>query len=514
MRARTSAGVLAFAIAVRLLSLPSVDLLGARRLAGGPDAFYHLRRAEIAAEGALPARDLWTDFPWGQEIHWPPLYDLLLGGVLRAAGPAALVLLPVLLGAAAVLLLAPWARGLLGGGASYALLAYALLPAAAYPTVLGALDHHGFEAFLFVAALAGAARGDMTGLSVAAAAVALSAASVPAWPVSAAAALLALLLRFAPAGGAGAALAAAAAAAGALALPLAGRAYLGDPWMHDIGEAQPLVASGRDLLRAVVALSPGFLLIPLALALWWRRRAEPAASAALAAAAVALPLALLGARFTIYLAVPAALALAESAAWAARRHGRRVAILLAAVALLPPVRGLAEIPTWPADPSPALAAALDAIRTGTPPAGDDRDPLATPAWGVAAAWDLGHHVLALGRRPATANPFHVGRAGRIAAHRVLFSPPAGGTAAADALRVRCLLLTNLVATGYAGAYRLPGGPPPIESLFGRLYYRGEAGLGWSALHVSDETLDFEGRRVPVVQVWVRIESDVPERGGG
>jgi hypothetical protein len=312
----------------------------------------------------------------------------------------------------------------------------------------------------------------------------------------------------------------------AVATPLAGWQYFVTPWFGEIEEARPLIREGADIFKAVVMLSPGIALIPVAVSRWWRRRtidsiemnatdeyhsAGPAgaagnsgaACAALAATAVALPLALLQARFLVVLAVPAALAAGEAVTFARGRYGARAALFLAIVSLLPVGRGLSEIVQWKPDPPPGVHDAFLFLRDATPSPGDYHDPTARPEYGVVAAWDLGHHILALGRRPAIANAFHTGISGRELAHTILFSEPLRATATADSISARYLFLTDLGSGGYAKNHRRPDQPRVIESLFGRLYYRGEPALGWKLVHASNHGFTFEEIRVPWVQIWER-----------
>jgi asparagine N-glycosylation enzyme membrane subunit Stt3 len=502
-RARLFA-ILALAVLARGLDYSSIASPAGLCLAGGPDAYYQLRRAELAAAGTLSSQDAWTNFPDGDQVHWPLAYAHLLGGALRGVGAVGLLLVPVLGALAALALFSFHARRLEPDSAEYSTLVFAIVPAAVFPTVLGAIDHHCLEGLFFIGAITAAGSGDggsrMAVLSRGALGIgigALGAAFITAWPVAcvAAAATAGLRLIRNPLGGGFVLLVA------ALIVPMAGWSYFATPWFSEIEEAQPLIRGVTDIFKAMVMLSPGFILFPIAIAAWWRRR--DAAAAALAATAVALPLALLQTRFLVILAVPAALAMGTAASLARGRYGWRPAVFIALVSLLPVGRGLSEIPQWKPDPLPDVHNAYIFLRDKTPSAGDYLDPASRPRYGVAAAWDLGHHILALGMRPAVANAFHTGATGRDSTHLILLSDAATATALADSIGVRYLFLTNLSIDGYARNHRKADQPPVMESLYGRLYLRGEPRLGWRLVYASHHGILFEGTHVPWVQIWER-----------
>ncbi len=469
-------------------------------LVGGPDSYYHLRRMELARDGGLAGPDEWINYPEGQEVHWPDLYDRMGGWVLALAGPSSLHLLPVILGlAASVLLLAPdrprW-------GPAW----FVFLPAVVFPTSLGAIDHHCLEPLLLAGAVVlGGGGGLFSPLGLITLSL-LSPLLSTTWPVIVVTGVGAALLRRVP-GRAGLAIMAGA----ALAVPVAGWSYFANPWLADIPEAQPLISNVRDFFKAVVALSPGFLLLLPVLPLWWPRRREPMIAGLLAASVVALPLALIEARFVVYLALPCAFALAEGLEWLARRRGRGMALALGIVCAFPVARGLAEIPTWPPDPAPEVVEAMGVLRDD-PSAGDFLDPETRPAWCTVAAWDLGPAILQLGRAPVMANAFHTGETGRATAHRILFLGAEEATRLADEKRARYLFLTDLASGGYAAKYRPDGAPKIIEGLFGRLYFHGGA-PGWRMIYGSRVTFEFEGRAVPAVQIWERDTATIVPNAG-
>lgn len=488
-----------FLLRLSPLAVPQADTL--LHLRGGPDAYYHLRRAELAAQGRLERFDAWVNYPAGLRVHWPPLYDLALGAVHRCGGAAALSAVPVVVGTTFLLVLCPWAARLLGANAGLAVLLLAVLPAAVRPTLWGAIDHHGLEALLFAAALSAAAAGGRRGLAGAAAVAAASAFLIPSWPVPATAVLLAIVLRGASAARAGTAL-----VVGAAFLPLAGRSYWVDPWVRIVTEAQPLLGGVESASGGLLFLSAGLPLLPFAMIRWWRRRDDPAAAAALAAAATALPLALIQIRFRNVLVVPAAFALVEFFG-ASRGAGRRLAgLLLAASCFMGAGTSVVEA-RRPSPLLPHLEGAIRMLRDLTPPAGDPFDPLSRPAYGVVAEAEVSPYLLALARRPVLTSPFHGPSEGMDAAHRILFLPPAEATAWADSAGARYLLLTR-IPPAYIEAYRIDTDLPVETSLYARLYFFGDADAGWIRIYASPPDVA-GGPHPPACQVWERRRPTPP-----
>lgn len=455
------------------------------RLVGGPDAYYHLRRARLAAYGADMTFDHWTDYPAGSVIHWPQTYDRLLGffyGNIFNCGLLFMKLVPVAAGMLAVL--AGWLvlRRRFGDLAWYPLLVLALAPAAVFPTVYAAIDHHCAEILFSLLALAGIAVGGKIRFPVMLLALTGAWASAPSWPFIAALLVAGNATHYLPARAALVALLLV-----AVGLLAGSSIYLADPWLAAVAEAQPLLSAGT-LFRAVVALSPGFLMLPVACLWWWRARHDGAAAGLLAMTMLALPLTLIEARFTIFLILPAAAALMETMRWLYQRGARQGALVMAALCLLPLARGLAELPDWAQDVPGAFTTArwlrqhvVVVPRYGLQhPAwpGDLGQPQIQPAFGVAARWDWGHHLLAVGDIPVAANPFHTGVGGRNLAHGIFFSDPATATALADSANIRVLALEDFAASGYANHYRDAGNVPLYRSLWYRLYYDGADTLGW------------------------------------
>lgn len=127
------------------------------------DAFYHARRAFVSFEQfpRVMLFDPYLNYPQGAYVPWPPLYDLLLGGVARLFGSTQAVFervaawAPVFLG---VLTLAPvYAAGRIvssrAAGVGAALL-FALLPASVFYSNVGNADHHAAQALIGASVLA------------------------------------------------------------------------------------------------------------------------------------------------------------------------------------------------------------------------------------------------------------------------------------------------------------------------------------------------------------------------
>ncbi len=256
-----------------------------------------------------------------------------------------------------------------------------------------------------------------------------------------------------------------------------------------IGESHPLLDGpvGPALGRAVGDLSAGLLFLPFALVLWvapLRRRTGAAAKGRFAGRAL---LVLFGAAFLVltlvqrrnayYLAIFAALALAELIARLSaetsrrlRPSGRFLARIAAAVAcvalflaleILPGREAFLRFGTYANAPGPDLLDLLRRLRALDPPP----DPAALPppspgsVPGVMAPWALGHFVTALAERPAAADPFLYG----LRRQARLFTAPDDGEALSILAAARCryLVTTDLrpVLPLYAAASgRTPGDP--------------------------------------------------------
>lgn len=125
----------------------------------GADTMYHLWRIEAAVASWLPPRlDPFMNAPDGARVIYPDGFDALLAWVARLAAGAdaerfavqvvAMSAMP-LLGGLGVWLTYALARRCVGPGAALIAAALAaILPAHAFLTVLGRVDHHLFEAMI------------------------------------------------------------------------------------------------------------------------------------------------------------------------------------------------------------------------------------------------------------------------------------------------------------------------------------------------------------------------------
>lgn len=135
-----------------------------------PDCYGHLRRALLTAHDfpRVPVRDPFLNHPEGGVWIWPPLFDLLLGGVARVAfGPGVTLeqttrvaaAVPPVLGALHVVPLFLLARRALSRRrALLAVTAYSLTPIAAIWSAYGHADQHVAEVLALLVFLATAAR--------------------------------------------------------------------------------------------------------------------------------------------------------------------------------------------------------------------------------------------------------------------------------------------------------------------------------------------------------------------
>lgn len=244
--------------------------------------------------------------------------------------------------------------------------------------------------------------------------------------------------------------------------------YLSYPkdFLGVVAEARPLVSSplAATLRGAVEELSPGFLLLPVAVFLWGRRRPERRLLALFGGALFLMTLS--QQRNVYYLAPFAALALAEALArLAPRRVFRWSAASLAAAALLVVLPGLphyARIVRYAGAPGSDLVETLARFREFAPP---PVDPAALPQprpgtiEGFFAPWSAGHFVTALTGWPAAADPFAYGW--RRQALLFTATDDAEAERILDGARCRWLFTTDLraVLPSYAAAAGRPGAPP-------------------------------------------------------
>ena len=505
MNTRVLLAILVLAAFVRLLPLIPIHQrnIAAPHLVGGPDSYYHLRRAQLAAAGSDIRFDAWTNYPMGDVVGWPDLYDRALGGVLRTAGVSAVLLVPVFLGLAVVFLSALLSHRLLGGGWIPAALLLAVVPASSFSTAFSNLDHHGLELLLFIAALGGVVLGGKSGALLSLGAFAVAFFSVPAWPVTVVTTLTAWgLSRGTPA------FASAILGISAVTLPLCGIDVILHPQLRTVTEMMPLpiyMISHHAPFFPIHEVSAGVLLLPLAAWRWWPRRMEPASAAALSATAVTLPLAFLSIRFALYLSVPVAWATGEAWNWAGKRYASSTCYAVAvALILAPAVTALTCLSEDNDVVERSVDEALVHLRDASPPAGDLMDPLRHPSYGVASVWDIGFQIVVVGERPAVSTPMWWDGARRMPIGRIFFDRPNRGTEFADLIGARVLLFTPKMWAGSFAAVQWPqDGPSVDQALASRLYLFGDTGVGWRPFHFSDLQYPAPGRTVPAVQIWER-----------
>ncbi|MCL4806791.1 MAG: glycosyltransferase family 39 protein, partial [Thermoanaerobaculia bacterium] len=233
-----------------------------------------------------------------------------------------------------------------------------------------------------------------------------------------------------------------------------------------IAEARPLLKPpfASTLKSAIEELSPGLVLLPVAVILWIRRRADRRLLALFGGALLVMTLS--QQRNVYYLAPFAALALAETLArLAPQGRLRALPAALAASALLVALPGLphyGRIVKYSGAPGTDLAETLERFRRLAPPPADPADlpqPLPGTLPGFFAPWSAGHFVTALTGYPAAADPFGYGwrRQAR------LFTATDDAEAGRILSESRCawLFTTNLrpVLPAYAAAAGRPGVPP-------------------------------------------------------
>jgi hypothetical protein len=264
----------------------------------------------------------------------------------------------------------------------------------------------------------------------------------------------------------------------------------------------------------VEELTPGFVLLPVALVLW-SRRADRRLLALFGG--VLFVMTLSQQRNVYYLAPFAAMALAETLARLAPRGRMRPAPLaIAAAALLVSLPGLPQygrIVGYTGAPGSDLVDALVRFRGLAPPRVDPAafpQPLPGTTEGVFTPWSAGHFVTALTGYPAAADPFGYGwrRQARLftttddtEAERILAES-----------RCRWLFTTDLraVLPAYAAAAGRAG-TPPAETFSVRVH---EASTP-NPVPFLDLVLDSRtayrapgGRVVPRFRVWrVRAVTD-------
>ena len=193
--------------------------------------------------------------------------------------------------------------------------------------------------------------------------------------------------------------------------------YLSYPkdWIALIAESRPLLRPPfvATLRNAVEESSPGIVLLPVALALWVRRRPDRRLLGLFGAALLLMTLS--QQRNEYYLAPFAALALAEALARLAPRgvmRPRPAAIAAASLlVVLPGLPHYGRIVSYAGAPGTDLVETLERFRARHPPPFDPYDrPLPEPGSGpgVFCPWSAGHFVTALSGYPAAADPFGYG----------------------------------------------------------------------------------------------------------
>jgi len=157
------AGLLALALAIRLLGFERVFVGdGAVAFVVG-DPWYHLRLA-LYAFHHFPGFLTWDPYlnhPHGAFVPWPPCFDLLLAGSARLFGlserglETLAALAPPLLAALTLLPVFALARAIGGGAVGLGAAAlYAVLPASVVVSRVGYADHHVLVALLGATLLA------------------------------------------------------------------------------------------------------------------------------------------------------------------------------------------------------------------------------------------------------------------------------------------------------------------------------------------------------------------------
>ena len=243
--------------------------------------------------------------------------------------------------------------------------------------------------------------------------------------------------------------------------------YLSYPkdWIGLIAESRPLLRPPflATLRNAVEESSPGIVLLPVAVALWVRRRPDRRLLGLFGA--VLLLMTLSQQRNGYYLAPFAALALAEALArFAPRGVMRPRPAAVAAASLLVVLPGLphyGRIVTYAGAPGTDLVETLERLGSLYPPPFDAAGhtvPEPGSAAGVFCPWSAGHFVTALSGYPAAADPFGYGfrRQAR------LYTTPDDAEAARILREARCawLFTTDLraVLPTYAAAAGRPATP--------------------------------------------------------
>jgi asparagine N-glycosylation enzyme membrane subunit Stt3 len=254
-----------------------------------------------------------------------------------------------------------------------------------------------------------------------------------------------------------------------------------------VAECQPLVHGWSSFERAVREVSPGFLLVPLAALLWATAGLRPprgprAAGRLLLAlfASAVFAMALFQQRNVYYLAIFAALALAEACARVLPRArgfpGTALPFLLAA--------GLVVVPGWGAlqrarafadGPGYDVLDLFARLRALDPPAVDPASlPQQAPGTipGVMPPWSAGHFVTAIAERPAAADPFVYGW--RRLCRLLTATDDAEALAILTAAKCRYLVTTEVTPLLPAYAAAAGRAPAPTREMFARRTHESDA----------------------------------------
>ncbi|MFI5120693.1 MAG: STT3 domain-containing protein [Thermoanaerobaculia bacterium] len=254
-----------------------------------------------------------------------------------------------------------------------------------------------------------------------------------------------------------------------------------------VAECQPLLRGWSSLGRAVREVSPGFLLVPVAALVWLgacRRPLKPRAAARLLLAFFAMAvfgMALFQQRNVYYLAIFAALALAELLARIAPRRAPRRArtalpiILAACLVVMPGLPYLARALAFADGPGYDVLDLFARLRALDPPPVDPSvvpppAPGAIP--GVMPPWSAGHFVTAIAERPSAADPFVYGWRRQCR----LFTATEDAEAFAILSAAKCRYLVTADLTPLLPAYAAAAGRPPSSTagMFARRVHESEA----------------------------------------
>jgi asparagine N-glycosylation enzyme membrane subunit Stt3 len=278
--------------------------------------------------------------------------------------------------------------------------------------------------------------------------------------------------------------------AGARADDFADGGFLSYPpeFLRLVAECQPLVRGWSTFERAVREVSPGFLLVPAAALLWLvpalRRQLPPRVASrvllALFAAAV-FAMALFQQRNVYYLAIFAALALAELAARIAPRRIPRPArsplpiALAVCLVVVPGLPYLARARAFADGPGYDILDLFARLRALDPPPVDPSvvpppAPGAIP--GVMPPWSAGHFVTAIAERPSAADPFVYGWRRQCR----LFTATDDAEALAILSAAKCRYLVTADLTPLLPAYTAAAGRPPTPTarMFARRVHESDA----------------------------------------